>query len=86
MEDQLAATRVLADEYTLRQTAATDADLAATMVLDQYREGQVAYTNVVTAQVQAMTTRRTVVQAAAMRETTAVALVQSIGGGWAAPF
>ncbi|MDB5419766.1 MAG: transporter [Phenylobacterium sp.] len=86
VEDQLAATRVLAEEYTLRQTAATDADLAATMVLNQYREGQVAYTNVVTAQVQALTTRRALVQAAAMRETTAVALVQSIGGGWTAPF
>ena len=86
VEDQLAASRVLADEYTLRQAAAANADLAATMVLNQYREGQVAYTNVVTAQVQALTTQRTVVQAAAMRETTAVALVQSIGGGWTAPF
>ena len=56
------------------------------MVLNQYREGQVAYTNVVTAQVQALNARRTLVQAAATRETTAVALVQSIGGGWAAPF
>jgi NodT family efflux transporter outer membrane factor (OMF) lipoprotein len=86
VEDQLAATRVLADEYALRQSAANDADLAATMVLNQYREGQVAYTNVVTAQVTALNTRRTLVQAAATRETTAVALVQSIGGGWTAPF
>lgn len=86
VEDQLAATRVLAEEYTYRQTAATDADLAATMVLNQYREGQVAYTNVVTAQVNALNTRRTLVQAAATRETTAVALIQSLGGGWTAPF
>jgi len=86
VEDQLAATRVLAEEYALRQTAAADADLAATMVLNQYREGQVAYTNVVTAQAQALNARRTLVQAAATRETTAVALIQAIGGGWTAPF
>lgn len=86
VEDQLAASRALAEEYGLRQTAATDADLAATMVLNQYREGQVAYTNVVTAQVQALNARRTLVQSAATRETTAVALVQAIGGGWTAPF
>jgi len=86
VEDQLAATRVLAEEYTYREAAARDADLAATMVLNQYREGQVAYTNVVTAQVSALNARRTLVQAAATRESTAVALIQSLGGGWTAPF
>jgi NodT family efflux transporter outer membrane factor (OMF) lipoprotein len=86
VEDQLAASRVLAEEHALRQSAANDADLAATMVLNQYREGQVAYTNVITAQVQALNARRTLVQSATTRETTAVALVQAIGGGWTAPF
>ena len=85
VEDQLAATRVLADEYALRQSAASDADRAAGMVLNQYREGQVDYTSVVTAQVQALNARRTLVQAAASRQTTAVALIQALGGGWTAP-
>jgi NodT family efflux transporter outer membrane factor (OMF) lipoprotein len=86
VEDQLAAQRALAAEYEQRRTAAADADLAATMVLNQYREGQVAYTNVVTAQAQALNARRTLVQATGQRQTTAVALVQALGGGWTAPF
>lgn len=86
VEDQLAATRVLASEYALRDEAARDADLSATMILNQYREGQVDYTTVVTAQVAALNARRTLVQQAASRQTAAVALVQGLGGGWTAPF
>ncbi|HEX3699078.1 MAG TPA: efflux transporter outer membrane subunit [Phenylobacterium sp.] len=86
VEDQLAATRVLAQEYAYRDEAARDADLAATMVLNQYREGQVAYTNVVTAQVAALNARRTLVQQAASRQAAEVALIQGLGGGWTAPF
>ena len=56
------------------------------MVLNQYKAGQVAYTDVVTAQATALTARRSVVQATASRQTTAVALVQALGGGWTAPF
>jgi outer membrane protein TolC len=86
VEDQLIATRVLADEYAFRQNAARDADLAATMVLNQYRAGQVDYTSVVTAQVTALNARQTLAQAAGARQTAAVALIQAIGGGWSAPF
>jgi outer membrane protein TolC len=56
------------------------------MVLNQYREGQVDYSSVVTAQASALTARRSLVQAAAQRQTTAVALIQALGGGWTAPF
>jgi NodT family efflux transporter outer membrane factor (OMF) lipoprotein len=86
VEDQLAAQRVLAVEYDHRRQAAEASNLAATMVLNQYREGQVDYTSVVTAQATALTAQRTLVQAAATRQTTAVALVQALGGGWTAPF
>jgi NodT family efflux transporter outer membrane factor (OMF) lipoprotein len=53
VEDQLAATRILADEYALREQASRDADQALTMVMNQYREGQVDYTTVVVAEVAA---------------------------------
>ena len=86
VEDQLASQRTLAAEYDLRRQAAADGDQAATMVLNQYKEGQVAYTDVVTAQASALSARRTLVQAAGARQTTAVALVQALGGGWSAPF
>jgi NodT family efflux transporter outer membrane factor (OMF) lipoprotein len=85
VEDQLAASRVLADEYELRRQAAADAQAAEAMVLNQYKAGQVAYTDVVTAQVSALNARRTLLQSALSRQTTAVALIQGLGGGWTAP-
>ena len=66
--------------------SAEAAQLAASMVLNQYKAGQVDYTSVVTAQATALNARRSLVQATASRQTTAVALVQALGGGWTAPF
>jgi len=86
VEDQLAAQRALVAEDTLRRQAAEASERAAVMVLNQYKEGQVAYTDVVTAQATALSARRTLVQTTAARQTTAVALVQALGGGWTAPF
>jgi outer membrane protein TolC len=40
---------------------------------------------VVTAQNTALTARRALVQAQADRQTTAIALIQSLGGGWHVP-
>jgi outer membrane protein TolC len=85
VEDQLAATRVLAAEYELRRQSALASEQAAQMVVNQYRAGQVVYTNVVTAQATALSARRGLAQAAASRQTTAVALIQGLGGGWAGP-
>ena len=42
----------------------------------------VDYTDVVTAETAAYTARMAVVQNAAQRQTTAVALIQALGGGW----
>ncbi len=85
VEDQLAATRALAAEYELRRQAAAASEAAAQMVVNQYSAGQVAYTNVVTAQATALSARRSLAQSAASRQTTAVALIQGLGGGWTAP-
>jgi len=86
VEDQLAAQRVLAEEQAYRAQSADAAQAAATMVLNQYKAGQVDYTSVVTAQATALNARRTLVQSTASRQTTAVSLVQALGGGWTAPF
>jgi len=86
VEDQLAASRVLAQEYDDRKQAADAAGAAATMVLNQYRAGQVDYTSVVTAQNTALTDQLSLLQTANLRQTTAVALIQGLGGGWTAPF
>ena len=84
VEDQLAATRVLRVQQGLRREASTAADQVEQQTLNRYRSGQVNFTEVITAQATALTARRALVQAAADRQTTAVALIQSLGGGWEA--
>ena len=82
VEDQLAAARVLAQQQDLYRSASDAADQVEVQLLNRYRSGQVSYTDVVTAQVTALTARRALVQAQADRQTTAVALIQALGGGW----
>ncbi|HEX2817913.1 MAG TPA: efflux transporter outer membrane subunit, partial [Phenylobacterium sp.] len=84
VENELTATQVLAQQTDLRRQASTAADAAETIVANQYRSGQVVYTDVVTAQTAAYTARRALAQIASQRQTTAVALIQSLGGGWKA--
>ncbi|CAN5174512.1 efflux transporter outer membrane subunit [soil metagenome] len=84
VEDQLAATRVLLTQQDLRRQATEAADQVEQQVLNRYRSGQVSYTEVITAQATALSARRALVQAMADRQTTAVALIQSLGGGWQA--
>jgi NodT family efflux transporter outer membrane factor (OMF) lipoprotein len=84
VEDQLAATRVLLTQQELRREASLAADQVEQQVLNRYRSGQVSFTDVITAQATALTARRALVQAAADRQTTAVGLIQSLGGGWQA--
>ncbi|WP_426070567.1 efflux transporter outer membrane subunit [Janthinobacterium sp. DSP2-3-3] len=85
VEDQLSATRALAEQLALRQQASSAADQVEQQMLNRYNAGQVGYTDVVTAQVTALSARRSLVQAQADRQTTAVALIQSLGGGWHVP-
>lgn len=84
VEDQLSATRVLLTQQELRRQASQAADQVEQQVLNRYRSGQVGYTEVITAQATALSARRALVQAMADRQTTAVALIQSLGGGWQA--
>ena len=82
VEDQLAASRVLLDQQGLRRQASEAADQVEQQVLNRYRSGQVSYTEVITAQATALNARRALVQTLADRQVTAVALIQSLGGGW----
>ncbi len=84
VEDQLSATRVLVVQQDLRRQASDAADQVEQQVFNRYRSGQVGYTEVITAQATALSARRALVQALADRQTTAVALIQALGGGWQA--
>jgi NodT family efflux transporter outer membrane factor (OMF) lipoprotein len=85
VENQLAAGRTLAGQQELRRAASEAADQVEAQMLNRYRAGQVAYTEVVTAQNTALAARRALVQAQADRQSTAIALIQSLGGGWRQP-
>lgn len=84
VENQLIATRVLAQQQALRQQASEAADQVEAQMLNRYKAGQVGYTEVVQAQATALSARRALVQVQADRQTTAIALIQSLGGGWQA--
>lgn len=82
VENLLVASRVLEEQEALRRQAATAAEQVAAQVNNRYRAGQVGYTEVVIAQATALQARRALVQLIAERQTTAVALIQALGGGW----
>ena len=82
VEDQLAATRFLLTQQQLSGEASAAADQVEQQLLNRYRSGQVSYTEVITAQTTALNARIALGQALANRQTTAVALIQSLGGGW----
>jgi NodT family efflux transporter outer membrane factor (OMF) lipoprotein len=84
VEDQLTASATLAQQEGLRREASAAADKTEQQLLNRYRAGQVSYTDVVTAQAAALSARRTLVQLQVNRQTTAIALVQAMGGGWQA--
>lgn len=82
IENGLSATRVLEQQQQLRAEAAEAAGLVEEQILNRYKAGQVGYTEVVQAQVTALSARRSLVQVQADRQTAAVSLIQALGGGW----
>jgi NodT family efflux transporter outer membrane factor (OMF) lipoprotein len=85
VEDQLATQQSLQQQYALRRQASEAADLTEQQVMNRYRAGQVSFSEVVQAQVSALSARRALVQLTGSRQTAAVALIQALGGGWHTP-
>lgn len=82
VEDQLAASRALVEQEALRREASTAADAIEVQVMNRYRAGQLGYTEVIIAQVAALNARRALLQLALARQSTAIALIAALGGGW----
>jgi len=85
VEDQLATTRALVEQDALRHEASTAADAIEVQIMNRYRAGQLGYTEVIIAQVAALNARRALLQLALARQSSAVSLIQALGGGWHAP-
>jgi NodT family efflux transporter outer membrane factor (OMF) lipoprotein len=82
VEDQLATSRSLVEQAAWRHEASAAADATEAQIMNRYRAGQLSYTEVVTAQVAALSARRALLQLALARQSSAVALIAALGGGW----
>jgi NodT family efflux transporter outer membrane factor (OMF) lipoprotein len=82
VEDNMAAQRVFQVEETQLQAAYDNASENVTITLNEYQAGTVDYTTVAQAQVTAFQARDSLTQMQANRLTTAVSLIEALGGGW----
>jgi NodT family efflux transporter outer membrane factor (OMF) lipoprotein len=82
VEDQLAASRQLTQQYELSRQASEAADETERLTLNQYRAGTVSYTNVVVAQTSALSARVALARVELQRQTTAISLIRALGGDW----
>ena len=82
VEDQLSNIRSYAQQEAQRRAASADADLTEQLTFNQYLQGQVPYTTVVTAQITALSARQTLSQLMSSRQAAAISLIQALGGGW----
>ena len=82
VEDQLSAATSLEQQQALRKVASQAADQTEQEMQNRYRQGLVAYTDVVTAQASALSARRALMQVSLSRQTAAINMVAALGGGW----
>ncbi len=82
VEDQLSAASSLEQQQALRKVASQAADQTEQEMQNRYKQGLVAYTDVVTAQASALSARRALMQVSLNRQTAAINMVAALGGGW----
>jgi len=85
VEDELSTIRSLTEQEANRRAASADADRTEQLTLNQYLQGQIPYTTVVTAQVTALNARQALSQLMSSRQAAVIALIEALGGGWQAP-
>lgn len=81
-EDELAAVRILTYVAEQRSNAAASANRVEALTQNQYVAGQIAYSDVITAQTTALSARQTEATAIVDRQMAVVSLIQAIGGSW----
>jgi NodT family efflux transporter outer membrane factor (OMF) lipoprotein len=82
VEDNLAALRILQTEATTQDLAVVASEKYLQLALTRYRGGITSYLEVTTAQSAALVNEVTAVNILGRRMTSAVLLIQALGGGW----
>ena len=84
VEDELAALRILERQAEVQDRAVKASEEAEALILNQYKAGTVAYTNVITAQTVSLGNKQTALAILQSRLTASVVLIEALGGGWTA--
>lgn len=82
VEDQLAASRILAQQAEVQARAVQAAQQAEQLTLNQYRAGTVDFTAVITAQANSLSSQQTAINLLQSRLVASVNLIEALGGGW----
>lgn len=81
-EDSLSDLRIIKDQTGVQDDAVAASSRASHIARSQYREGAVAYLDVIDAERTLLQAQRTSVQLAGLQATATVNLVRALGGGW----
>jgi NodT family efflux transporter outer membrane factor (OMF) lipoprotein len=82
VEDNLAALGILEDENRAQDEAVKAAQQSLSVITNQYKAGTVSYLNVITAQTTVLSNELTAILIRGRRMSSAVLLIQALGGGW----
>ena len=82
VEDVLSTIAALNAQQPLLEQSLASAEKVEQQMLNRYKEGQVQYTDVVTAQATALSARRSLIQLQLNQQLAAAQLIQELGGGW----
>jgi len=83
VQDALTSARLLAEQSSAQDRALAAAQRAGVLAQKRYRAGFVSFFEVIDAQRTVLAAERASTQVAAQRLTNSVALIKSLGGGWA---
>jgi NodT family efflux transporter outer membrane factor (OMF) lipoprotein len=84
VEDQIATLRILEQQAVVEEAAVKSAREAEALTLNQYKAGTVPYSSVITAQTARLSAEETALTVLSSRLQASVALIEALGGGWAA--
>lgn len=80
VEDNLASVRILAQQSVVQDSAARNARYSLKLMMNQYKSGTVAYSDVIIAQTTALTAEKSAADILGQRMVATVGLVKALGG------